>query len=93
MQIKKAYLIYGLSLVLILALMFFENSTFLFSMHFQNIEGLTLKMLPDLLSIAVLTMTYLILKIFYKKSSVYRKSYPAFALLVIIIWTIGVQLK
>lgn len=92
-KFEKGHWIYLSSFVIIISMMFFQNSCILFSLKLASLNVGIKDILPDLIGLITLIGTYFVLKIFYKRRSRFRKRYIYYVLLIGLIWTIGVQIK
>lgn len=91
----KGQIIYISVFTILVILLLVPAGTTLFSLEFSELKNQNdwLKLVPDILSILVLTVTYPILRLFYTKRSKYVKWYPLFAFIMVMTWTAAIQLK
>ena len=94
MKIEKGQIIYSVVLLVVVILLLFPTSTSFFNMAVYDLTDTNWSMwLPDLLALLTVLVGYLLLKMFYKKRSKYRKWYPMLAFLIGLLWTIVIQIK
>ena len=94
MKFEKGQIIYSAVFLVVVILLLFPTSTSFFNMAVNDLTDTNWSMwLPDLLALLTVLVGYLVLKLFYKKRSMYRKLYPVLAFVIGLMWTIVVQLK
>jgi len=94
MKFEKGQVIYGVVLLMIVILLLLPSSTSFFNMTINDLSISEWDMwLPDLLGLMTILVGYMVLAIFYKKQSRYRKQYPFLVLLIGLLWTIAIQLR
>lgn len=95
MKLNKGTVIYGMITLGLLILLLMPDSTVLFNTAFSQLSGnySWQSYMPDVLSIVMLIIGYVILRVFYKKHALYIKRYPLYLLAVAIVWTIVSQMK
>lgn len=94
MKLEKGQIIYSAVLALVVLLLLLPSSTSFFNMTINELSISEWDMwLPDLLGLMTILVGYIVLAIFYKKHSRYRKRYPFLVLLIGLLWTIAIQLR
>ena len=94
MKFEKGQIIYSVVILVVVILLLFPTSTSFFNMEVNDLTDTNWNMwLPDLLGLLTVLVGYLLVKMFYKKRSKYRKWYPLLALAIGLLWTIVIQIK
>lgn len=94
MRFEKGQIIYSVVILVVVILLLFPTSTSFFNMAVNDLTDTNWSMwLPDLLGLLTVLVGFLLVKIFYKKRSKYRKWYPILAFVVGLLWTVVIQLK
>lgn len=95
MKLTKGQWIYLIILLISIILLILPNATALFSLEFSAIKnrGNGFAFIPDILSVLNLLLGYIMIRLFYRKHSFYVRRYPYFALFIVMLWTIVVQIK
>lgn len=87
----KGKWIYTIASIFLGILMLLPAHTNLFALTVKGLVDVNwFEILPDIVSLLILLVTYLILKTVYTKHSMYIKVYPVYVFIIIALWTIQI---